>query len=276
MTENMPEVSVVIPLRDEAAAITPLIEEIARTLSGRRFEILAVDDGSSDGTSEILRTIAARNPWLHPLHHAESRGQSTAIRSGVRQARAPLIVTLDGDGQNPPDQIPLLLARFEGASAQLGLVQGQRAVRHDNLGKKLSSRFANWLRASLLKDGVRDSGCGLKAFRRAAYLELPFFDHIHRFMPAMMLREGWQVETVEVTHRSRQSGRSKYSNLARGLVGIPDLLGAAWLIRRSGGSHLAGSPARMAAPPTTAGPTTAGPANPQAIEAEARRRNCSA
>ncbi len=229
-----PTVSVIIPVRDEAVAITPLISGIMVALEGRAFEIIVVDDGSQDGTDHILQALAARNPALHHLRHPVSRGQSTAIRTGVRAARAPLIVTLDGDGQNPPDQIPLLLAPFEAAPPQLGLVQGQRAVRQDNLGKRLSSRFANGLRAALLKDGVRDSGCGLKAFRREAYLELPFFDHIHRFMPAMMLREGWRIETVDVAHRQRHGGRSKYSNLARGLVGIPDLLGAAWLIRRSG------------------------------------------
>ena len=234
MQDNAVTVSVVIPVRDEAGAIGPLLDEVAAALTGRAFEVIVVDDGSTDGTGEILRELAKGHPWLRHHRHPQSRGQSTAIRSGVRLARAPLVATLDGDGQNPPDQIPVLLAMFDGASPQLGLVQGQRVGRQDNLGKKLSSRFANRIRSALLRDGVRDSGCGLKAFRRDAYLELPFFDHIHRFMPAMMLREGWQIATVEVTHRQRSSGRSKYSNLARGLVGIPDLLGAAWLIRRSG------------------------------------------
>lgn len=229
-----PSISVLIPVRDEADAIRPLIDEIMTALAGRDFEIIVVDDGSRDGTDQVLQALASANPALRHLRHPQSRGQSSAIRSGVREARAPLIVTLDGDGQNPPDQIPLLLAPFAADNPRLGLVQGQRLGRRDNLGKRLSSRFANGLRAALLHDGVRDSGCGLKAFRRDAYLELPFFDHIHRFMGAMMLREGWQVQTVDVTHRARESGRSKYSNLARGLVGIPDLLGAAWLIRRSG------------------------------------------
>ena len=233
MNKDTFDLSVVIPLRDEEAAITPLIDEIAGVLADRSFEVIAVDDGSKDGTDQALQALSERYPWLRILSHAHSRGQSSAVRHGVREARAPLIVTLDGDGQNPPDQIPLLLAPFERGDARLGLVQGQRAARKDNVGKRLSSRFANWLRSSLLKDGVRDSGCGLKAFRREAYLELPFFDHIHRFMPAMMLREHWRVETVDVTHRPRQGGRSKYSNISRGLVGIPDLLGAAWLIRRA-------------------------------------------
>ncbi|MFD1881941.1 glycosyltransferase family 2 protein [Paracoccus pacificus] len=234
MQNPVPAVSVVIPVRDEALAITPLVQEIATVLAGRDFEIIVVDDGSQDGTDQILQTLALRNDWLRVHRHPHSRGQSTAIRSGVRLARAPLIVTLDGDGQNPPDQIPLLLAPFENAPGGLGLVQGQRAGRQDTWSKKIASRFANRLRSALLHDGVRDSGCGLKAFRREAYMDLPFFDHIHRFMPAMMLREGWQIQTVDVTHRPRSTGCSKYSNLARGLVGIPDLLGAAWLIRRSG------------------------------------------
>lgn len=236
MSNQFPFVSVVIPVRDEAAAIESLINEITVALAGRAHEIIVVDDGSNDGTERILQSLTARLPTLRLCHHPVSRGQSTAIRSGVRMAQGPLIVTLDGDGQNPPDQIPQLLAPFANAMPDLGLVQGQRVARQDSLGKKLASRIANRIRGALLHDGVRDSGCGLKAFRRDAYFDLPFFDHIHRFMPAMMLREGWRVETVPVTHRARQSGRSKYSNLARALVGIPDLLGASWLILRSGGA----------------------------------------
>lgn len=239
MNDMRPLVSVVIPMRDEVAAAEPLILEVAAVLAARPHEIIVVDDGSTDGTDRALRALATRMPRLRLHRHPQSRGQSTAIRSGVRLARAPLIVTLDGDGQNPPDQIPLLLVPFEKAGHDLGLVQGQRAVRRDSAAKRLASRFANAIRGALLGDGVRDSGCGLKAFRRDAYLDLPFFDHIHRFMAAMMLREGWRVETVDVTHRPRHGGRSKYSNLARGLVGIPDLLGAAWLIRRSGRAGLA-------------------------------------
>ena len=234
MTSTHPDVSVVIPVKDEAAAIQPLIQEIAAAMAGRDYEIIVVDDGSSDGTDHVLRAMAARMPVLRVHRHPYSRGQSTAIRSGVKLAQAPVIVTLDGDGQNPPDQIPLLLAPFLNGAPDLGLVQGQRAVRKDTAAKRIASRFANKLRGAVLHDGVRDSGCGLKAFRRDAYMDLPFFDHIHRFMAAMMMREGWRIETVDVTHRERSSGRSKYSNLARGLVGIPDLMGAAWLIRRSG------------------------------------------
>ena len=230
-----PSITVVIPARDEVVAIAPLVDEVAAALTGKDYEIIVIDDGSQDGTDRLLHTLSLRNPRLRHHRQPQSRGQSTAVRTGVRLARAPLIATLDGDGQNPPDQIPLLLAPLEAdVSGRLGLVQGQRVGRQDTRAKKWASRFANGLRGWLLRDGVRASGCGLKAFRRDAYLELPFFDHIHRFMPAMMLREGWQVETVPVTHRARHGGRSKYSNLARALVGIPDLLGAAWLIRRSG------------------------------------------
>ncbi len=248
MNERLPDVSVVIPVHDEEAAIASLIDEIALALAGRAFEVIVVDDGSRDSTAQILETLAAQHDWLRPHRHPTARGQSTAIRSGVRLARAALIVTLDGDGQNPPDQIPLLLEPLETGGPQLGLIQGQRAGRQDTTAKKLASRFANRLRAALLRDGVRDSGCGLKAFRRDAYLDLPFFDHIHRYMPAMMMREGWQIATVDVTHRGRQGGRSKYSNLKRGLVGIPDLLGAAWLIRRSGRRGLPPVPPPLSMP----------------------------
>lgn len=235
MSQNSPDISIVVPVRDEVAAITALIEEIDAAMNGRSFEVIVVNDDSQDGTAKVLQSLEPRYPWLRSLHHSRARGQSTAIRTGVRDARAPLIATLDGDGQNPPDQIPLLLAPLErDESGTIGLVQGQREARQDSQAKRLASRFANAIRGALLRDGVRDSGCGLKAFRRDAYMELPLFDHIHRFMPAMMLREGWRIKTIPVTHRPRRNGRSKYSNLARGLVGIPDLMGAAWLIMRSG------------------------------------------
>lgn len=227
-------ISVVVPAHDEAGAIAPLVAEIAAALEGRDFEILVVDDASSDATPAILAGLAAREPALRVLTHARRAGQSTAIRTGVRAARHAWIATLDGDGQNPPDQIPHLIAALvEPGAARVGLVQGQRAARRDSFAKRFGSRIANAIRGALLRDGVRDSGCGLKLFRRDAYLDLPFFDHIHRFMPAMMRREGWEVRVVDVTHRPRASGRSKYTNLQRALVGIVDLAGAAWLIRRA-------------------------------------------
>ncbi|WP_102106716.1 glycosyltransferase family 2 protein [Oceaniglobus roseus] len=238
-----PEISVIIPARDEVEALTGLVAGVEAALAGRRFEILVIDDGSSDGTGHLLTRLAVRHPSLRWRRNEVAAGQSSAIRRGVREARAPLIVTLDGDGQNPPDQIPLLLAPFNGPGTErLGLVQGQRLGRKDTFWKRAASRIANAIRGRLLRDGVQDSGCGLKAFRREAYLTLPWFDHIHRFMPAMMLREGWEVRCVSVSHRARDGGVSKYNNLGRALVGIPDLLGAAWLIRRS-------EPSRRMAPP---------------------------
>lgn len=232
--EIRPEICVVIPAKDEVAAIGGLVAEIVAVLKQESFTIIVVDDGSSDGTGAQLELLARRYPELGWLRHDIALGQSAAIRTGVRAARAPVIVTLDGDGQNPPDQIPLLLSALRAPGAEgVGLVQGERAGRQDTAPRRLASRWANRIRNAVLHDGVRDSGCGLKAFRRAAYLDLPYFDHIHRFMPAMMLREGWQVVCVPVTHRERRAGRSKYSNLGRALVGVVDLMGVAWLIRRS-------------------------------------------
>lgn len=230
-----PDISVVIPARDEIMALAPLLEEVGQALAGRAFEAIVIDDGSTDGTPHALAALQVRHPWLCALRNDAPCGQSAAIRRGVRAARGALVVTLDGDGQNPPDQIPALLAPFaRPGSAALGLVQGERVGRKDTAFKRWGSRAANAIRGALLRDGVRDSGCGLKAFRREAYGDLPWFDHIHRFMPAMMLREGWRVETVPVTHRERRGGASKYGLVSRALVGIPDLLGAAWLIRRAG------------------------------------------
>lgn len=229
------DLSIVVPARDEVTAIGSLLNGIGDVLDGQPFEVIVIDDGSTDGTSELLDRLVARHRWLRRIRNEVPAGQSTAIRLGVSAARAPLVVTLDGDGQNPPDQIPLLIAPFAaGATPALGLVQGQRVNRRDGLAKRWASRAANAIRGALLRDGVWDSGCGLKAFRRDAYLDLPWFDHIHRFMPALMLRDGWEVITVPVTHRERTGGQSKYDNLSRALVGIPDLLGVAWLIRRAG------------------------------------------
>lgn len=228
------EISVVVPALDEEAAIGNLIVEIGRVLADYAFEVIVIDDGSADGTGECLRNLCARLHWLRVVHNTKSIGQSGAIRQGVRLACGRVIVTIDGDGQNPPDQIPVVLAPLlADKSGQLGLVQGERVKRCDSVAKRLGSGFANTIRQSLLHDGVRDSGCGLKAFRRDAYLDLPWFDHIHRFMPAMMLREGWQVLTAPVSHRPRMSGRSKYNNLQRALVGMIDLMGVIWLIRRA-------------------------------------------
>ena len=202
-----PEISVIVPARDEVVAIGPLVEAIGQVLALRRFEVIVIDDGSGDGTHHVLETCKERYDWLRTIRNEVSEGQSTAIRKGARLAGGDLIVTLDGDGQNPPDQIPLLLARFDAADAdRLGLVQGERLGRRDTPARRFASMAANVIRRTLLRDGVKDSGCGMRAFRRAAFFDLPWFDHIHRFMPAMMLREGWDVATIAVTHRERIGG----------------------------------------------------------------------
>lgn len=227
-----PEISVVLPAKDEAGNIVPLLRAIAVALQEDLHEIIVVDDASTDGTRQELAALQTSLPHLRVICHDRSCGQSAAIRSGVLAARGELIATLDADGQNPPENLPALLAPFRLGNPTLGLVQGQRVGRRDRWTRRLASRLANQIRATLLRDGVQDSGCGLKAFPRDVYLVLPFFDHIHRFMPAMIAREGLGVITIPVTHAPRTFGRSKYGNLQRAMVGIVDLLGAAWLIRR--------------------------------------------
>ena len=232
---SQPQLSVVVPVFNERDNVPPLIDEITAALRGRiDFVIVYVDDHSRDDTLAVLQGLKVDNPELRVLHHVSQSGQSTAVRTGVKHARAPWIATLDGDGQNPPDNLPALLAPLLSANAprRLGLVAGQRVGRRDTLGKRLSSRFANGLRARILKDGTRDTGCGLKAFRRDAYLALPYFDHHHRYFPALFNRDGWQVAHVDVTHRARLHGNSHYTNIGRALVGIHDLIGVAWLLRR--------------------------------------------
>lgn len=229
-----PKISIVLPAQDEAGSIGALLLGIDRAMAGTAHEILVIDDGSTDATLLVLREMLGRLPQLRVICHARPCGQSAAIRSGVLAARGKIIATLDADGQNPPENLPRLIAPLlEGPSRDdLGLVQGQRIERKDSFSKRVSSKIGNAVRNAMLRDGVRDSGCGLKAFPRAVYLSLPYFDHIHRFMPAMVLREGWRVETVPVSHAPRLSGRSKYGNLRRALAGVVDLCGVAWLIRR--------------------------------------------
>lgn len=237
MTENAPSqpplLSIVVPLRNEVGNIGPLLRDIeaaCRPLG--RFEVVCVDDGSGDGTQRALRELAASRDWLVIVSHAQSCGQSAAVRSGVRAAQAQIVTTLDGDGQNDPAFIPAMVAALRQAGPEAGLVQGQRIGRKDTGFKKLQSRIANGVRGRLLRDGTRDAGCGLKCFRREAYLALPYFDALHRFMPALMVREGYRVVHVDVRDRPRLSGVSNYGFFDRLWVGILDLVGVWWLIRR--------------------------------------------
>lgn len=227
------KLSVVVPVKDEAENIGPLAREIATAVAGAgEFEIIFVDDGSSDATAAVLTALKAELPSMRVISHATNLGQSRAIRTGVRAARGDVIVTLDGDGQNDPADIPNLLAELRRGEASLGLVSGVRAKRRDTASRRLASRLANGIRQSLLKDGAVDSGCGLKAFKREAFLALPYFDHLHRFLITMMIREGYTVAFVDVNHRPRLHGQSKYTNFNRMLVGIDDLMGVRWLQRR--------------------------------------------
>ena len=225
-------VSVVVPVRNEAGNVAPLVAEIAAALAGRVFEILYVNDGSRDGTEQELRGLMTLRPWLRQLRHAQSCGQSAAVRSGVIAARAAVVVTLDGDGQNDPAFIPALLAALEQGAPQIGLVAGQRVGRKATGFKRWQSRTANAVRDAVLKDGTRDTGCGLKAFRRDLFLALPYFDGLHRFLPALVRREGYDVGYVDVVDRPRRHGTSNYGLWDRLWVGILDLAGVWWLIRR--------------------------------------------
>jgi dolichol-phosphate mannosyltransferase len=225
-----PVVSVVVPVRNEAPNVAPLIAEIRAALAGVAHEIVYVDDGSDDGSAEAVLAEAMSGPIVLKRHR-RSCGQSAAIVTGVRAARGTWIATLDGDGQNDPADIPALLARAQAEPGMI-LVAGHRTQRRDTAVKRLSSRFANRLRAAALGDATPDTGCGLKVFPRAAFLELPAFDHMHRFLPALVIRAGGRVVSVPVNHRPRTRGVSKYGTLDRALVGIVDLAGVAWLQRR--------------------------------------------
>ena len=235
MTAAAPRFAVVAPMRNEAAAVAALVAEIGAACAPLGpFEAVLVDDGSDDGTAAIIAEEQTRRPWLRLVRHARSCGQSAAVASGVRAARAPLIVTIDGDGQNPPAEIPKLVTPLMEAAADgdLALVCGVRAKRRDGLGKRVSSRAANALRRVMLRDGSPDTGCGLKAFRRDVFLLLPFFDHMHRYLPSLFLADGWTVVHLPVDHRQRETGATKYGNIDRALVGALDLFGVWWLLRR--------------------------------------------
>ena len=227
-----PDVSIVVPVYNEEGAAPNLAREIAAAFAGRDFEIIFVDDASQDATLAVLTALKPHIPQLRVLNHRKNAGQSRAVRTGVIAAHAPIVATLDGDGQNDPADAPRLTDRLAAGAPTLGLIGGERAKRQDSLSKKYASRVANAARRAILKDQTSDAGCGLKVFRRDAFLLLPYFDHLHRYLPAMMLREGYEVAFEPVNHRHRTSGVSKYNNLGRLWVSFADMRGVMWLQRR--------------------------------------------
>jgi glycosyltransferase involved in cell wall biosynthesis len=233
-TENaVPAVSIVVPVRNEADNIAPLIAEIDAALATRwPYEIIYVNDGSTDTTGDRLLELMKGRNNLRQVRHAASSGQSAAVRTGVRAARGAIVATLDGDGQNDPAFLPALISAIEEGGARVGLAAGQRVGRQDTGFKKFQSRVANGVRNAILKDGTRDTGCGLKGFRRDVFLALPYFDGLHRFLPALVRREGFDIVYVDVKDRPRRSGVSNYGFFDRLWVGIMDLAGVWWLIRR--------------------------------------------
>ena len=228
-----PAVSVVVPVRNEAGNITLLVSEIAQALDGRwPFEVIYVNDGSSDNTDAELKQLMAQRAWLRCVAHATSCGQSAAVRTGVAAAKAPVVVTLDGDGQNDPAFIPALVEALAQGAPRVGLIAGQRVGRKASGFKKFQSKIANAVRGAVLRDGTRDTGCGLKAFRRDVFLGLPYFDGVHRFLPALVRRDGYDIGYVDVIDRPRAHGVSNYGMWDRLWIGILDLAGVWWLIRR--------------------------------------------
>jgi dolichol-phosphate mannosyltransferase len=229
------KLSIVVPMHNEAENVGQLVREIADACAGiAEKELILVDDGSKDDTAQLIRALQDDHPWLSLVQHETAGGQSAAVHSGVLAARGDICCTLDGDLQNPPSEIPNMIAPFLAADASphLGLVAGQRVKRQDTWAKRTASKAANKLRAWMLNDNTRDTGCGLKAFRRDAFVALPYFNHMHRYLPALFARDGWEIAHVDVSHRARGGGRSKYTNIQRAFVGVKDLLGVAWLIKR--------------------------------------------
>jgi len=228
-----PLVSIVVPVYNEEGACAELAREIAAAFAGRPHEIVFVDDCSKDGTREALLALKAQLPQLRLIVHGANAGQSRAVRSGVMAARGGIVVTLDGDGQNDPADAPALAERLAASPQELGLVGGERVKRKDTAAKRIASRIANGVRKRLLNDQSNDTGCGLKAFRREAFLRLPYFDHIHRYLPALMIREGYSVAFMPVSHRPRTTGASKYTNIQRLWAAFSDLQGVMWLNTRA-------------------------------------------
>ena len=232
-TSAAPLISIVVPVHDEAGNAGALAREIADAFSGRAHEIIFVDDASRDTTLAELRALSDVLPTLRVLSHSSNAGQSRAVRTGVLAARGEIIVTLDGDGQNPPGDAPRLVDALLDASANVALIGGIRARREDSDAKRNASLWANRIRKRLLADDADDTGCGLKVFRREVFLRLPYFDHIHRYLPALVIREGYENRYLEVGHRQRGAGRSKYTNWGRLVASVSDLAGVIWLKSRS-------------------------------------------
>lgn len=231
--------SIVIPVFNEQESIRPLLREVSAAVTPiQPFEIVCVDDHSKDATLQVLRAERPSLPSLRILHHPARAGQSAAIRNGVKAARGAWIVTLDGDGQNDPIDIPKLLAVRDAADPAVKLFAGWRIDRRDSLSKRWGSRWANRIRARLLHDETPDTGCGIKLFEREAFLDLPYFDHMHRYLPALFQRAGWKTVSVPVGHRPRVAGQSKYNNTRRAIAGLSDLCGVAWLRRRSSSTNV--------------------------------------
>ncbi|WP_147125896.1 glycosyltransferase family 2 protein [Shimia ponticola] len=233
MNTSQPDISIVVPMKNESENVGRLVQDIETACAAFAFEIVLIDDGSTDDTADVIRGLQETRPHLRLIQHPTSGGQSSAVHSGVQVASAPIICTMDGDGQNPPSNVPNLVAPLLKDDPELGLVAGQRVGRQDTLSKKWASKFANGLRSAILKDDTRDTGCGLKAFRRDAFLEIPYFNNMHRYLPAMFKAYGWKVAHEDVTHAARMAGRSNYSNLQRAWAGIHDLIGVSWLIKRA-------------------------------------------
>jgi dolichol-phosphate mannosyltransferase len=232
-SDNKPEITVVIPCKNEAENLGILLDEVDQALKGRAYEVIVINDGSTDATGDVLNArIKDGATHLRYIHHDKSSGQSAAVRSGVFAAKGTYIATIDGDGQNNPLYIPQLIDTLKSAQPHAGIAAGQRLKRTDTVMKQYASRFANGLRQMMLADGTRDSGCGLKALPADLFRALPFFDGWHRYLPALVIREGLAVVHLDVTDRQRRFGKSNYGILDRGARGVLDLIGVWWLRRR--------------------------------------------